>query len=70
MKDQLREAENEANRATRASNRRLEDLRGQLQDKDKIIASLESQLDTTSKELSTLRSQLDTDSQSTSLIIK
>ncbi len=41
LRDQIREVEEHAERIKRTTQRRVEDLRAQLSDKDKIIESLE-----------------------------
>jgi len=58
LRNQLREAEEHTDRLKRTTSRRVEDLRAQLQDKDKIIESLEYQVDNTRKELQHLSHEL------------
>ena len=51
LREQVREAEDQVHRVKKTSQKKIEEVRSQLQDKDKIIESLEYQVDITRKEL-------------------
>jgi hypothetical protein len=58
LREQLREAEEHTERVKRTVQRKVEELRAQVLDKDKIIESLESQVSATRKELSSVLKEL------------
>jgi chromosome segregation ATPase len=58
LREQLREAEEHTERVKRTVQRKVEELRAQVLDKDKIIESLESQVSATRKELSKVSNEL------------
>lgn len=58
LREQLKEAEEHTERVKRTVQRKVEELRAQVLDKDKIIESLESQVSATRKELSKVSNEL------------
>ena len=58
LREQLREAEEHTERVKRTAQRKVEELRAQVLDKDKIIESLEYQVLASRKELSSISKEL------------
>ena len=77
LREQLREAEEHTERVKRTAQRKVEELRAQVSDKDKIIESLEIQVSATRKELykvsnelADTRSERDSQAQTNAQVIK
>ena len=58
LREQVREAEEHTDRVKRTAQRKVEELRAQVLDKDKIIESLEYQVSASRKELSKVSNEL------------